>query len=82
MYEPIYYTNTSLLIFTRERKLKRLKCPFKVKPINSSETFQEGAIYAVTRVFPSSEFKILYEIEAQNYPYNTFKILLPEDLPK
>ncbi|WP_409028816.1 hypothetical protein [Gracilimonas sediminicola] len=81
MYEPIYYTATSLLIFTRSRKLKRLKCPFRVTAIEDTGKFQKDAIYFVHRVYPSEDHRLLYEIGGTKYPYNTFEILLMEDLP-
>lgn len=81
MYEPIYYTATSLLIFTRLRKLKRLKCPFRVAVIEDTTDFRKDVIYFVNKVYPSNEHRLLYEINGQTYPYNTFEILLLEDLP-
>ena len=82
MHEPIYYTATSLLIFTRERRLKRIKCPFRVMPLMETEDFRQSAIYFVTRVFPHPTHRLVYEIEGKKYPYNTFQILLLEDLPQ
>lgn len=79
MHQPIYYTATSLLCFTIEKKLKRIKCPFKVKAMESFHEIDKEAIYLVHRVYPSVDHRLLYEINGMQFPYNTFKILLPEE---
>ncbi|MBD3615358.1 MAG: hypothetical protein HUJ22_02210 [Gracilimonas sp.] len=79
MYEPIYYTATSLLIFNKQRVLKRIKCPFRVIPVKDEGGISQSDIYFVNRVYPSEEHRLIYEIEGKKYPYNTFKIVLQED---
>ena len=76
MYEPIYYTATSLLVFTKERKLKRIKCPFQVIARETINSFEKGSVYFVHRVYPSPENRLLYEINGQKFTYNTFEILI------
>lgn len=62
-----HISTNSILVVTREGKLIRLYCPFKVKAKVSFPQIEAGKISWVEKVLVSEELKDVYIINGQGY---------------
>lgn len=65
----------SLLVHTKRKGLVRLYCPFKVKVIQSVDSFLIGEEVEVVRVKVSTDLRLVYIINQKGYYHYYFSIL-------
>lgn len=64
----------SILVVTNKNKLIRLKCPFKVKVIQSIDVFKIEEIMFVEMVKVDAMLQLVYVINGKAYYYRYFRI--------
>ena len=71
----------SLLVYTKDSGLKRLKTPFEVICISAIKPIVVGDRCMVDLVIKCSIYRLKYKIEGQMYPYYCFIICIDEVPP-
>ena len=71
-----FTSSDSLLVHTKSRGLIRLFCPFKVKVIQSVDSYMVGEKLEVVRVKVSPDLKLIYIIGNKGYYHYYFHILI------
>lgn len=76
-----HISTNSILVVTKEGKLIRLYCPFKVKAKISFPKIESGSIVWVEMVQVTPDLKDVYMIDGHAY-YSIYFTIYPEDFWK
>lgn len=71
-----HVNSQSILVIDKHGHLKRVFCPFYVKPIVDIEIFNKGDILKVTAVKISLEIKEYFIVEGKAIPADFFEVFL------
>jgi len=71
-----YSSPYSILVVTKEDRLKELRCPFEVEVIKNVKNMMMSQIKEVTQVKLATNNKLVYIIDDKPYFYDYFTILL------
>jgi len=69
-----YFDGYSILVVTKDSKIRRIYTPIEVVCIESIDDLQFGEELFVDEVFPDEDDILLYKIRGNLYAYNHFKI--------
>jgi hypothetical protein len=67
------------LYVKKDKKLHRVKTPFKVRVLTDIDQYIQGQILTVSKVKCDQQYKPLYKINGKLYRHSYFDLLLPSE---
>ena len=69
-----YVDYNSILLINPKGKMRQLYVPFRVQVIKDTNSLRKGVWVYAEEVAPHNEYKLLYRVTSNWWPYNIFRI--------